>query len=104
MALTLHLSFWGSPHTLRTAAYAPAGPGQEQDRHRPGSILGTAVDIGAIFKEVSYNVEPTPCTSLVQGTVTRVVAVVHITNLVLQAVQDHFLQGEERRYHQTTIQ
>lgn len=70
--------------------------------HSPGPVLGTAVDISAIFKEVSYNIEPSPCTSFMQGTVTRIVSMVHITNLILQAVQDHFLWEEGRGCHQTT--
>lgn len=40
-----------------------------------------------------HDVEPAPRTSLMQGAVTRVVSMVHVTNLVLQAVQDHLLWG-----------
>lgn len=57
----------------------------------PGSILGTAVDISAIFKKVSYNVQPPSSTGFMQGTVSGVVSMVHITNLIFQAVQDHLL-------------
>lgn len=84
------------------------GEAQREGRHRetrgccsPGSILGAAVDIRAVLEEVPHDAQPAPGTGLVQGTVTRVVTVVHVTRLVLQTIQNHLLQTarktDERR-------
>lgn len=58
----------------------------------PGSILSAAVDVGAVLEEMPHDAQPAPGTGLVQGTVTRVVTMVHVTSLVFQTVQNHFLE------------
>lgn len=63
--------------------------------HSPSPILGAAVNIGAIFQKVPHNVEPASGTRFMQGTVTCIVSVVHVTDFVFQAIQDNFLWGEE---------
>lgn len=63
--------------------------------HSPSPILGAAVDIGAIFQKMPNNVEPASGTRFMQGTVTCIVSVVHVTDFVFQAIQDNFLWGEE---------
>lgn len=61
----------------------------------PGSILRAAVDISPVLKEVPHNAQPAPGTGLMQGTVTCVVTVVDIADLVFQTVQHHFLERAE---------
>lgn len=58
----------------------------------PGSILSTAVDVGAVLEEMPHDAQPAPGTGLVQGTVTSVVTMIHITRLVFQTIQNHFLE------------
>lgn len=67
----------------------------------PGSILRAAVDVSPVLEEVPHDAQPAPCAGLVQGTVTRVVTVVDIADLVFQTVQHHFLERaeEERQTH-----
>lgn len=39
-----------------------------------------------------HDAQPAPGTGFVQGTVTRVVTMIHITHLAFQAIQNHFLE------------
>ena len=64
---------------------------------RSGSILRAAVDVSPVLEEVPHDAQPAPCAGLVQGTVTRVVTVVDIADLVFQTVQHHFLVAQAGR-------
>lgn len=58
----------------------------------PGSILSAAVHVRAVLEEMPHDAQPASGTGLVQGTVTRVVTMIHITRLVFQTIQNHFLE------------
>ena len=61
----------------------------------PGAILSAAVDVGPIIQQVLDDAEPAAGARLVEGAVAGVVSVVHLAHSVLQAVEDHLLQGAD---------
>lgn len=66
--------------------------------YSPGSVLRAAVDVGPVLEEMSHDAQPASGTGLVQGTITRIVTMVYITDLVFQTIQNHFLEiGEKRK-------
>lgn len=61
----------------------------------PGSILGTAIDVGPMLHQVAHDAQPATCTGLMQGTVASVVLVVNVTDSAFQAVEHHLLDGRK---------
>lgn len=61
----------------------------------PGAILRAAVDVGPVIQQVLDDAEPAAGARLVEGAVAGVVSVVHLAHSVLQAVEDHLLQGAD---------
>lgn len=57
----------------------------------PGPVLCTAVDVGTIIQQVLNDAEPASGARLMEGTVARVVSVIHLADSILQTVQHHLL-------------
>lgn len=68
-----------------------------KNKHKPGSILSAAVDVGSVLHQVAYDPQPAAGARLVQGAVPGVVSVVNVTDPSLQTVQHHLLDTNETR-------
>lgn len=63
----------------------------------PCAVLRAAVDVGSVLQQVLDDVDPAAGARFVQGAVTGVVTVIHVTHFILQTVQHHLLHKEKGR-------
>lgn len=63
----------------------------------PRSVLGAAVDVGAVLQQHLDNLGPTSRGRLVEGRVTGIVTPINLPDVLLQAVLNHVLRHREKK-------